>query len=291
MSKVNLFIVGAAKSGTTSLWRLFAKHPAVFVTTDMYTKEPAYFSKKGEAMGLSRYEALYKEGRNHAYRLDASTAYLASPESAARIHEYNPESKILVVLRNPVERAYSLYNWMVTNGYESAKTFERALELEEDRFYHRDSNDSMPEYFWNYMYKRSGNYPEQVQRYEELFGNNVKLVSFRELVNAPASSVSNLLTWLGIEPDVEITFPRENTSVRPLDPRLSFYARKMGTSFLARMPILPKRKQKYVNRLLEATLTNRPPRQIFENTQKKLQEYYQPVFSYFEDKYGAFFLK
>ena len=130
-----------------------------------------------------------------------------------------------------------------------------------------------------------------MERFVNLFGDNVKLVSFRELINAPDKCISNVLTWLGIDTHIDIILPRENTSVRSIDPRLSFYARKIGTHFLSRMPISQKRKRKYMSRLLEATLTNRPPRQIFENTQKKLQEYYQPVFSYFEDKYGPFFLE
>jgi hypothetical protein len=119
MKKVNLFIVGAAKAGTTSLWSHFSKHPDVFTTSDELHKEPAFLSDYGVHMGSKKYHALFSGSEYEKYICDASTSYLTSSESARRIYEYNPESKVICLLRNPIDRAYSLIiGWlvMVMNG-------------------------------------------------------------------------------------------------------------------------------------------------------------------------------
>jgi len=69
-------------------------------------------------MTLDEYLALFKEANaNHSLVGEASMAYLTGPSSAQEIHDFNPDAKIIIILRNPVDRAYSLYNWMVQEGY------------------------------------------------------------------------------------------------------------------------------------------------------------------------------
>lgn len=259
--KVNLFIIGAAKSGTTSLWSAFASHPEIFVTKDELHKEPSYFSLYGDKVGLDAYQSLYIDHDEQPYLCDASTAYLTSPESAQRIYNYNPKAKIIVILRDPVARAYSLYNWMVADGYEYAKSFEEALGLEDSRFKKGQTGFLMPQYFWNYMYYRSGCYLRQIERYINRFGNNnVLVLSFNELVSSPDLMFSRVCGFLKVD-KIPIDFPKENSSVGVYCPSLTFSARKLTSSTLKIIPnslVNSKGKRDFLVKMTQKSIKPKP---------------------------------
>src|ERR1041385_6888829 len=115
----NLLIIGAAKSGTTSLHTYLNEHPQIFMAR---RKEPSFFllwdnperialhEREGRAevnffSTLERYAALFVDGKEHKIRGESSTAYLANPECAAKIKQLIPDVKIIAILRNPVSRA------------------------------------------------------------------------------------------------------------------------------------------------------------------------------------------
>ena len=132
----NLFIVGAAKAGTTSLYEYFKQHPQIFMVESDLQKEPSYFcSLVKPSKKYKYYLSLFEKAtENHVRIGEASTSYLTCPESALRIKEYenknNLDCRIIIMLRNPVDRAYSLYNWMTQSGYEWCGSFEKALRIE-----------------------------------------------------------------------------------------------------------------------------------------------------------------
>ncbi len=170
MRKPNFFIVGAAKAGTSSLWKYLNSHPQVFMPRDELHKEPCFFSSFGESMGLDYYLNLYATASEKQTLCgDASTAHLSDPVSAERIYAFNPDARIIIILRNPADRAYSLYNWMVQEGYEYAGSFEEALRLENIRAAKSIPNWFDYGYYWDFMYFRSGLYYQQVKRYLDLF--------------------------------------------------------------------------------------------------------------------------
>ena len=284
-SLVNLFIVGAAKSGTTSLWKYLSHHPDVFTTADELHKEPAFFSLHGEHLGLQNYHALYKEGEHQRYRCDASTAYLTSPESAQRIYDYNPQAKIIAVLRNPIDRAYSLYNWMVGDGYEWAPTFRVALRLEAFRSHQRSRGFLMPEYFWNYMYVKSGFYVEQVDRYTRLFGNSFKAITFERLVSDQFSATQELCLFLGISHN-PMALPRENRSRRSFFPMATFAMRKLID---LRSRGLQYDSKESRDRLLSATLSSDGPPPLDNSIRLQLQECFAGEMEQLSDRYGIQF--
>ncbi|MCG8550282.1 MAG: sulfotransferase [Desulfobacterales bacterium] len=226
MNKVNLFIVGAAKAGTTSLWAGFKHHPQIYTVLDELNKEPAYFSKLRRQGSLNAYQLLYKDGGRYLYRCDASTAYLTSKDAVQNIYAYNPKAKIIIILRNPVDRAYSLYNWMVSDGYEYALNFEHALNLEDKRFLNGPTSFFMPEYFWNYMYFRSGLYSRQIAPYIEKFKDNVLVLNFSDLVNYPSILLKTVYLFLGVEV-IDHEIPKENPARSVYSPLLSFGMRKI----------------------------------------------------------------
>jgi len=237
--KPNLFIVGAAKSGTTSLWNYLKQHPEVFMPEDELNKEPAYFSSISGDLQLQSYLNLFsKAGKDHAYIGEASTAYLTDPISAGRIHCFNPDSKIIIILRNPAERAYSLYNWMVQDGYEFSERFEDALQLEVFRRSVRSvPNWYEPQYFWNYMYFESGLYVNQVKRYIELFGGkSVLVLKFEALISSPKSVLQQICNFLNIS-YIEGKFQKENPSRKVYSASIQFILRKITDYVLANRSI------------------------------------------------------
>jgi hypothetical protein len=285
MKNINLFIVGAAKAGTTSLWSAFRSHPDVFVTEDELYKEPAFFSSYGERMGFERYHSLYSGYVDQKYICDASTAYLTSPESAERIYRYNRHAKIIIVLRDPIARAYSLYNWMVADGYEWAGSFEYALRLEEKRFKNGSTNYLMPEYFWNYMYFRSGCYLNQVERYQKYFGDNVLIVSFGELVASPSLLFSRVCEFLNVR-SIPIQMPRENASVDVYNPALTFLSRKVTTSFYARFFQNSIKTKSERDALVSMTRRSVKPQPIEAATRNDLLNRYESELALVEKRFG-----
>ena len=108
----NFFIVGAPRCGTTSLWYYLSQSPEVFMSTK---KEPKYFNSY-ESVRLyfdppirdkKKYLELFHEVRNERAIGEASTSYLADPSTPELIHKVLPESRIIISLRDPVERAFS----------------------------------------------------------------------------------------------------------------------------------------------------------------------------------------
>ncbi len=231
---VNLFLVGAARCGTTSLYRALVGTKEVYGPEDELYKEPAYFCdkrpfKKTEA----DYHSLYASARDAKYLCDASTCYLTCPTSAKRIHEYNPESRILISLRDPVDRAYSLYKWMVSEGYELAPSFRHALDRELSGASLK-SKVRFPEYRFNYLYLRSGCYVEQIERYLALFGAQVRLVRVEEFEGGSRSSLDAIAEWLDVGSIPDLT--RDNASRAAIHPTLSFACRYLTNQALRVIP-------------------------------------------------------
>nr|WP_240956446.1 sulfotransferase [Wenzhouxiangella sp. XN79A] len=283
---VNLFIVGAAKAGTSSLWAALRGHPDIFAPADELQKEPSFFTPIASGRGTYWYESLFREGRDRAYRMDSSTAYLATPESAAAIHDYNPHARIIIVLRNPGSRAYSLYLWMVAEGYEWAPSFEAALDLEDTRAANPQDRKSMPQYFWNYMYRRSGLYADQVQRFTKLFAQNVLLVNFHELVARPAVELARIQEFLRVE-RAALTLERENPSMQVISPRLSFAARQVQQKLSSRLPARFGQTKRARDILLSLCATNRRPPPMQPATRVALDAYFAEDLAQLYERYDV----
>ncbi|WP_036130822.1 sulfotransferase domain-containing protein [Marinobacter nitratireducens] len=200
-NKVNLFVVGAAKSGTTSLTDLFEMTNDIFVPQ---MKEPFYFID--EAIGItkeSEYLSLYKNSEKKSVRVDASTGYLFDLNACDSIYKYNPDSKILIVLRNPIDMAFSLWSYMKRNGVED-RSFDKAF-----------FEDAVPAKYsgqgWakNYLYRERAKYYKQVSRYLNRF-ESVKVITFEEMVQSSESVLSEILNFLDVDFDGELLLPKSN---------------------------------------------------------------------------------
>ncbi len=135
MLKPNFFIIGAPKCGTTALSEYLRSHAEIFVSTP---KEPHFFAtdmpKYRTVKNTEEYLDLFKLAtKNHNAIGEASVWYLYSNEAIKNIHEFNPNSKLIVMLRNPVELIYSMHSQALASLEESVKDFSKAWNLSKQR--------------------------------------------------------------------------------------------------------------------------------------------------------------
>ena len=206
MSMPNFFVVGAAKSGTTSLYQYLNQHPEVYMSP---VKEPHFFAFEGERLRFpspgsekginlksvtdeSKYRALFEGVSGERAVGEASTSYLYYPGTAERIKHRVPEAKVIAVLRDPAERAYSTFLALTLIGREPFRDFSRALEVEEERV------EAGWEHIWHY--KNVGFYHAQVSRFFETFGRDRVQVHLYEDLNAdPLGVMRGIFGFLGVD--------------------------------------------------------------------------------------------
>ena len=198
MALPNLLIVGAAKSGTTSLHNYLNQHPSVFMCSP---KEPHFLINKeiGEQripkgiLNIEDYKALFKEASNKLYRGESSVMYLLFSEFTVKnINKYlSKDVKIIIMLRNPVERAYSGYQHIKRYNLTESLSFEKALDQSENR-YHNDSNMTPAS-----RYLELGMYFEQVKRFIEEF-DNVHVIIYDDYKNDFSSEMDNVFKFLNV---------------------------------------------------------------------------------------------
>ena len=172
MALPNLLIVGAAKCGTTSLHNYLNQHPDIFMCSP---KEPHFLINKeiGKQrihkgiIDLKDYKSLFCEKDHLKYRGESSVMYLSFPELAIKNikHYLHDDVKIIIMLRNPIERAYSGYQHVKRYNMMENLSFEDALEIGEERY--RNIKNLTPAS----RYLELGNYYNQVKLFKESFGN------------------------------------------------------------------------------------------------------------------------
>jgi hypothetical protein len=222
----NFFIVGAARSGTTSLDLYLSQHPEIFITlkkeTHFFAREQLPVSYRGpgdERMNRliikdeHQYAQLFSEtGRAKAIG-EASAFYLCYPSSAELIAQTVPDAKIIMVLREPVARTYSAYMFLLRDGRETLE-FEEGLNREEER----KEGDFEP--MW--WYRELSLYYSQVKHYLDVFGpRRVKILLYEELFTRPAQVLHDVFGFLGVKEDVSIdTSVHYNVSGSPKSRKL-----------------------------------------------------------------------
>jgi len=198
----NFFVAGAARSGTTSMWKYLQQHPDIYMPQDVAHKEPSYFCNTYGYSDYHAYLQLFDEAGERKMTGEASGTYLSSPESPGLIKKSIPEAKFIIMLRNPVDRAYSLYKWMHHNKYEQIRTFEEALyEEQNSRLNNKDFQLNNRQYYYNYLYFNSGLYYEQVKRYLRIFGREqVHIIIFEEFKQEILRTIYNTYIFLNVDP-------------------------------------------------------------------------------------------
>jgi hypothetical protein len=188
-------IVGAPKAGTTSLVDYLRCHPDIFLPAQK--EVPFFVHDDAFAQGERYLEPYYSARPARAAVGIAHVHMLHAQPHAARLKSHSPDARIVAVLRNPVERAYSAYWHMRMLGWEDATTFEEAMAREPQRLRELPIVDRT-----DFGYVRDGEYAGQLAVFRDLFGaDRVRAILTDELAQQPRATLESLLTWLGLAPE------------------------------------------------------------------------------------------
>ena len=281
--KANLFVVGAMRAGTTSFMELLSQHPDIYVSP---IKEPHFFvdelpkevyspSRKfsiktyfkndfpkklhiGHVQSHEQYEKLFSLAKDERYRAEASTCYLHEPNAAAKIKQYNPDAKIIIILRDPMERAYSQYAMNVGLGREN-RTFEAVVKSELQLL----QEGNLP---W-YGILNMSCYDASVVRYQQLF-DDVCLVILKELSSVPKETFGSISDFLQITLFKTQSFPQSNEAIHLKNKSLIHTLKKTGLKHYVSNMLSPSAKRK----ILDVLSNNTAETVVSEGLQKQLNE-------------------
>ncbi len=246
--KPNFLVVGAPKAGTTSIAKYMNEHPEIFISEE---KEPFYFLpnileetnkkdpmydsiKKRAHLTAEKYYRLFENVVNQKKIGEATVHYLYHYEEVIpRVKEELGDIEIIIVLRNPIERAFSNYKYQ-TRG--QVISFEKALKLEEKR---KENNFNS---FW--FYKGVGNYYLPVKAYLEHF-SKVHICFFEDLKENPLNFMKDIYSFLEVDdtfiPSVDV---KHNLTTSPTN-KLLHYIYYLKHRFGIKM-VLPKKINSYL---------------------------------------------
>jgi sulfotransferase family protein len=214
----DVVIVGAPKAGTSALHSALACHPQVFASP---VKEPKYYlctdapppayrgpgdahSQQEWIWRRSDYSALFAGAPEGTVRLESTPFYLYARHARRRIAEELPDARFVVIVRDPVDRAYSNWMHLWVDGLEPEADFARAWRAEDERV------DAGWAPFWHY--RRLGRYGEQlVDLIDHAGRERVLVLRYRELVSEPAATLARVSRFVGIDPDAVSTIPPDNS--------------------------------------------------------------------------------
>lgn len=216
MSHPNFFLVGAAKSGTTALYEGLRAHPDVYLPA---RKEPHFYGYLGDPSTAShlyadersarlRYAELYDDVAGQRAVGDASTTTLVVPGAAAALAGDVADARIVVLLRHPVDRAFSHFCHFVTAGGEPLHDFAAAVAAEEAR-----QSAGFP---FTYRYLGWSRYGRQLPPFFDLFGRERMLVHlYDDLCRDADAVVRSTLAFLGVDDGVPLPPLGRHNEVRP----------------------------------------------------------------------------
>jgi hypothetical protein len=275
----NFLIIGAHKAGTTSVHQYLLQHPSVYMSP---VKEPRYFALKDDPLDYrgpddparkcehktpAAYEELFAAASNEVARGEASTLYLYHESAARNIHELIPKVRLIAILRNPVDRAYSNFTFARMQNREPLADPIAAMDAEEERV----------RFSWGplWHYKRKGLYGAQLQRYFEIFdASQIHVALFDDLRRSPQTVIGEMFDFLGLE---RIAVDVESTHNPSGVPKTRLLERSHGERGVVRRALAPALKsevaQRWIRSIRNWNLQKAPP--MPESLRAALEDYYR----------------
>lgn len=284
MKMPNFLIIGAAKSGTTSLYYYLKQHPQVYMSP---LKETNFFALEGQKLeycvsgtqevfldsitSVEDYTAQFQGVLTETAIGEASPLYLYSSTAAERVKHYLPNANLIVVLRNPVERAYSNFLHLVRDDLEPLDNFALALQQEEIRV--RDN------WWWGWHYVNVGFYYAQLKRYLDRFEcHQIKIYLYEDLQADLKSTLSSIFQFLCIDatfvPDTSI---RYNATGMPKSKALHTFLMRPNPVKSVLKPLLPAniRQRITVNTINRVSQKNLHKPQLPSDLRRQLIQVYE----------------
>ena len=266
----DFLVIGAGNAGTTSLYHYLDGHPDVFMSP---VKEPKFFALGGAVpdyrgpgdrwvftqtdanravTDLDDYVSLFEDAGDAKAVGEASPAYLCAPLAPDAVKRHIPEARLVAVLRDPSERAYSAYMHQVRDGRETL-SFPAALDAEEERV--------RANWAPGWRYTNEGFYRKGLTRYLELFGRErLRLYLYEDLSADPRALMRDVFGFLGVDDTfVPNTDQRHNLSGVPKSRLVTSFLKRPNRAREAIKPLLPKRVRRGLSeRLQRANLRSAP---------------------------------
>lgn len=282
MALPTFVIGGARKSGTTALWAFLAEHPDVWMSR---LKEPHFLTRDANEpiegvriigatkartyeRGLEWYESLFEEGSDRVARGEASTSYLVAADTPELVNRHIPGLKMIFVLRNPVERAYSDYWHQVKRGH-SVPPFSTIL-------------DDEP-VLRHLLY--TGRYRLHLERHRGALGDaRIHIVLFDDLRTNPAPTFRGICRFLGVDEAFQPDFSVEHNPHE--EPANQLVQRLIARSTYRRWGFVPSAIRRPARRLRESLRTRNLRRATYPPLEpamrSRLVDYYSEDIAYVE---------
>lgn len=274
----NFLILGAAKAGTTSLHYYLAQHPDIFMSP---LKEPKYFALKNEPLNfrgpsqfinqtsVNTFEAycdLFAGVQNETAVGETSPLYLFSEKAADEIKSTLPDAKLIAILRNPIDRAFSSYTHLLREGFETL-AFEQSLEAEADRIRNRWAP------LWYYTQK--GFYGQQLQRYYDRFpATQLKVFLFDDFCADPMAITQEIFEYIGVDPSFQPDLTKRNVSGVPKNAALQRLLTRDNQLKSMLKPLIPRSfRQKISGQIKRRNLSAKPT--LKSETRSQLTDLYR----------------
>jgi hypothetical protein len=221
MALPDFVVIGAPKAGSTALHVALEQHPQLFLSRP---KEPKFFLTGGRRpqrlhhrgpgdahssqewiWRQSDYERLFADAPPDTTKGESTPFYLWDKQAHRRMAELIPDARLIAVIRDPVDRAYSNWTHLRSDGLEPIADFRAACALEDERA----RRGWAP--FWRY--RDLGRYGDQLQSLLRYFPREqVYVVRYRELIDEPVRILDEIAVFLGVRPGVVTSIPGSNTS-------------------------------------------------------------------------------
>lgn len=264
----NLFVVGVARAGTTSLSHYLDQHPEIFMSP---VKEPYFFSSYHPdwvpvSQTLFSYMSLFAGATTEKYLGEASPAYFWDEDSPQAIKDASPDARIIISLRDPVKRAYSEYLLLRRSLEDWRPTFSEAVQ--EEIALDPSERGINPQY--NYVDR--GYYAARVERYFEIFGaERVHVLFFEDFAKSTRTEMQRVFEFLQLDPE-----PARSIAIVPQNqggaPRNRLAAVLLYSKQLRKVGrlVVPARGRPRVER----SLMQRGKMDVDEQTRQRLYELY-----------------
>lgn len=201
MKLPNAYLIGVQKAGTSSLFDWLSQHPDIFGPQGM--KDFHFFSNNEHwRKGLKFYRDFFKKHKNEKIIMAGGVNLIYFTDCFKRIKKVSPEAKMLLVIRNPIDRAFSGYNHAVFTKQETeATSFEEAIKLEKTRKLKAYQQKSYLTYVGH------GFYYKQIKEFAKYFPlKRLHIILFEDLKNNPQKVVREVFEFLGVNPDFKPNF-------------------------------------------------------------------------------------
>lgn len=283
----NFVVIGAAKSGTTALYHYLGQHPEVYMSPQ---KETNFFAFEGQKVdfrgpgdeGISQssitdlvaYREQFAGVSGETAVGEASPWYLYLPSTAGNMRRHIPEARLIVILRNPVDRAFSSYLHLRREGQEKL-SFEEGLAVEEERI------EQNWEPLWHY--RKAGLYAAQVKRFLDLFGRDrIRFYLYEDFNADPGSVLRDIYESLEVDSSFEsCTSVRHNVTGVPRNQFLWRLIREGNPIEKAAGALVPTRYRTGLKRVLIQRLLKKPA--LSPETRRSLGSYYREDILHLQD--------